>query len=176
MEKWTKNKLGAERGGDFWSAELPRRIFPANFEIMANDISSPAVPVNYMMENDGFSQWMGLSVEKVERGYCLASLRVRADMLNGFYILHGGVAFALADSAMAFAANTYGQLAVVTDAHIQFPAAAKEGDELMAEAKETARTRKTAYYEVTIKKKGADEVLAKYQGSVYISSRPNPPA
>jgi acyl-CoA thioesterase len=118
---------------------------------------------------------MGLEVDKVERGYCLVSLRVRGDMLNGFYILHGGIAFALADSAMAFAANTYGQLAVVTDAHIQFPASAKEGDVLIAEARESARTRKTGYYEVTIKKRGGEEVLAKYQGSVYISSRRNPP-
>ena len=96
-------------------------------------------------------------------------------MLNGFYILHGGVSFALADSAMAFASNAHGQLSVVTNAHIQFPSSAKEGEELIATAKETYRSRKKAFYDVEIKRSSDQAIIAMYRGSVYITSKPNPP-
>ncbi len=132
-------------------------------------------PVQYMMKEDAFSQWLGLSVDKVDAGYCQLSMKVKPEMLNGFKILHGGVAFAMADSAMAFAANSHGQLSVVTDAHIQFPASATEGENLIAEARETARSRKKGFYEVTIKEKETERLIAKYQGSVYIRSTSIPP-
>lgn len=132
-------------------------------------------PVEYMMKGDAFSQWLGLRVEKVDAGSCRLAMDVKAEMLNGFKILHGGVAFAMADSAMAFAANTRGKLSVVTDAHIQFPTAGKEGETLIAEARETARSRKKGFYEVTIKEKQSQRLIAKYQGSVYIRSASIPP-
>jgi acyl-CoA thioesterase len=132
-------------------------------------------PVHFMMDHDAFSRWLGLSVEAVDEGFCRVSMLVKADMLNGFQILHGGVAFSLADSAMAFAANTHGQLSVVTDAHIQFPASATKGETLIAEARETARSRKKGYYEVSIREKESQKLIARYQGSVYIRSAPIPP-
>ena len=132
-------------------------------------------PVQYMLRGDAFSQWLGISVEEVGAGYCKLSMIVKPDMLNGFKIVHGGVTFALADSAMAFAANTHGQLSVVTDAHIQFPAAAKEGDKLIAEAREVARSRKKGFYDVWIHDEKEQKVIAKYQGSVYIRSTSIPP-
>jgi acyl-CoA thioesterase len=133
-------------------------------------------PVHYMLRGDAFSQWLGISVEEIDAGYCKLSMTVKSDMLNGFKILHGGVTFALADSAMAFAANTHGQLSVVTDAHIQFPATAKEGDKLIAEARETTRSRKKGYYDVWIRDEKEQSVIAKYQGSVYIKSTSIPPS
>jgi acyl-CoA thioesterase len=131
--------------------------------------------VTYMMDNDAFSQWMGIELEEVEEGQVTLKMKVREEMLNGFYILHGGITFALADSAMAFAANSHGQLSVVTDAHIQFPNAAQSGEILIAKAKETHRSRKKAYYEVLIYRQEDQTIVAKYQGSTYITSKPNPP-
>lgn len=132
-------------------------------------------PVEYMMKDDAFSQWLGLTVDQVGEGYCRLTMIVKADMLNGFKILHGGVAFALADSAMAFAANSHGQLSVVTDAHIQFPTSASCGDTLIAEAREVARHRKKGFYEVKITEKESKRFVANYQGSVYIRSKSIPP-
>ena len=131
--------------------------------------------VTYMMENDAFSQWMGIEIEEVEEGRVTLKMKVRDEMLNGFKILHGGITFALADSAMAFAANSHGQLSVVTDAHIQFPNSVESGETLIAKAKETHRSRKKGYYEVLIHRAKDNSIIAKYQGSAYITSKPNPP-
>ncbi len=135
--------------------------------------SNPAV--NYMMENDAFSQWLGIQLLECTEGSVRLSMKVRKEMLNGFYILHGGISFALADSAMAFAANTHGSLSVVTDAHIQFPATAKQGDELIATATETHRSRKKGFYDVQIVRSSDQALIAQYRGSVYVTSKPNPP-
>lgn len=135
--------------------------------------SNPAV--DFMMKNDAFSQWLGIELLEAEVDNVKLRMKVRKEMLNGFYILHGGVTFALADSAMAFAANAHGKLSVVTDAHIQFPNAVENGEHLIARASETHRSRKKGFYEVIIRREKDDVLVAKYQGSVYITERPNPP-
>jgi len=62
--------------------------------------------VNHMMENDLFSQWLGIEVLEGKEGYSRIRMTIRKEMLNGFGIIHGGIAFSLADSAFAFAVNT----------------------------------------------------------------------
>lgn len=155
---------------------VEKRAVPYHNKGKSNDMSTFDRPVKYMLEEDAFSRWLGLKLEATGAGYCRLSMFVKPDMLNGFRIVHGGVTFAMADSAMAFAANTHGQLSVVTDAHIQFPASAKEGDTLIAEARETARSRKKGYYEVQIHERSSKKLIARYQGSVYIRSTSIPPA
>ena len=59
--------------------------------------------VQAMMERDAFSQWLGITVLEIRKGYSKIKMTVRAEMMNGFHVAHGGVAFALADSAFAFA-------------------------------------------------------------------------
>src|SRR5882724_11229131 len=61
--------------------------------------------VNHMMENDYFSQWMGVKVIEVKEGYSRIGMTIRKEMVNGFGIVHGGIPFSLADSAFAFACN-----------------------------------------------------------------------
>ena len=65
-----------------------------------------------MLQNDAFSRLLGLEVDEVGAGYCRLHFTVRPDMLNGFGALHGGVTFAAADSAFAFACNSHGRLSV----------------------------------------------------------------
>ena len=65
--------------------------------------------VSKMMENDRFSEWLGIEIEEVKEGYCRLSMTVREEMLNGFGIAHGGIVFSLADSALAFASNSRNQ-------------------------------------------------------------------
>ena len=135
--------------------------------------SNPSV--EYMLKNDAFSHWLGLKLIECRPGFVKLEMKVRKEMLNGFHILHGGVSFALADSAMAFAANTHGQLSVVTDAHIQFPNAARQGAIIQAVARESQRSRRKGFYEVEIRNKKDELLIAKYQGSVYVTDKPNPP-
>jgi acyl-CoA thioesterase len=59
--------------------------------------------VAQMYENDYFSQWLGIERLEVRAGYCRLGLEIRRDMLNGFGLAHGGIAYSLADSALAFA-------------------------------------------------------------------------
>src|ERR687890_2418707 len=90
--------------------------------------------VSKMMENDSFSQWMGLEVLEVKEGYSKVQMTIRKEMLNGFGIVHGGLAFSLADSAFAFACNNRNNISVALDVTITFTKAVNVGDILTAES------------------------------------------
>lgn len=122
--------------------------------------------VDTMMSRDHFSQWMDIKILEVKEGYSKIQLTLRKEMLNGFSIAHGGITFALADSAFAFACNSNGKLTVALDVSISFPKAAKEGDTLTAEAKEITRTNKTALYLIEVKNQN-NELVALFKGTCY---------
>ena len=126
--------------------------------------------VDYMFDNDKFSQWLGIERVKVEQGHCILKMIVREEMVNGFGIAHGGVAFSFADSALAFASNAYGRLSVALDCAINFSVAVKVGDTLTATASEFSLTNKTGTYliEVTNQK---NEKVAFFKGTVYRTSK-----
>src|SRR5215471_12329 len=104
-----------------------------------------------MMQHDYFSQWMGVRILDVKDNYSKIQITLRKEMLNGFAIAHGGITFALADSAFAFACNSDGKITVALDVSIAFPKAGKEGDTLTAEAKQIAKTNRTALYLIEVK-------------------------
>ena len=88
--------------------------------------------VEKMMEKDNFSKWLGIQVVEIKPGSCVLSLTVNEEMLNGFDILHGGICFSLADSALAFASNSYGSKAVSVETSISHLAPCRAGDILTA--------------------------------------------
>lgn len=93
-------------------------------------------------------------------------MTVRPDMLNGHGSCHGGLVFALADSAFAFACNSHNEATVAAAAAIDFLAAACNGDELAAEARELWRSRRNGIYEITvINQRG--ERIALFRGRSY---------
>jgi len=126
-----------------------------------------AANVAYMMENDAFSNWLGIEILELRPGYCRLRMQVRPDMLNGFGIAHGGICFSLADTCLAFAANTHGKLSLTLKADISWPIAAKEGDWLEAESRELVLTDKSATYDVEIRKEGENEIKALFRGLVH---------
>jgi acyl-CoA thioesterase len=132
----------------------------------------PAEIVRHMMHHDAFSQWLGIEVAEVREGYCRLRMPVRADMLNGFYILHGGVAFALADSCFAFASNSRGMLSVSLQAGMNYLSACKEGDVLIAESKEIALTRSSAHLDIEIRKEGDCQLCSLFRGVAHRMQRP----
>src|SRR6476660_3492491 len=89
--------------------------------------------VGKMYDDDLFSQWLGIERIKIEQGHCILQMKIRNEMVNGFGIAHGGIAFSLADSALAFASNAYGRLSVALDCSISYPAAVNVGDEITCE-------------------------------------------
>ena len=103
-----------------------------------------------LYERDRASQALGMRIDTVRPGFARLSMRVRADMVNGHDICHGGLVFALGDSAFAFACNSYNDTTVAAAAAIDFLAAARLGDELTAEARELWRTGRNGLYEIVI--------------------------
>ena len=106
--------------------------------------------VNHMMENDYFSQWMGVEVIEISQGYSKIRMSIRKEMVNGFGIVHGGIPFSLADSAFAFACNGRNNLSVALDVTISFTKAVNIGDILIAEAKEIHNGRSTGVYLISV--------------------------
>jgi acyl-CoA thioesterase len=116
---------------------------------MSNDLLAKKV-VDHMMQHDKFSQWLGIEVLEVREGYSKIRMTVRDEMVNGFGIAHGGVAFSLADSAFAFACNNRNNLSVALDTAINFIKPVHTGDTLTAEAVEMHNGKSTGLYQITI--------------------------
>lgn len=122
-----------------------------------------------MMEKDHCSQWLGIQPLKIEEGECHLQMTVRQEMLNGFETLHGGIAYSLADSALAFAANSFGRISPLIQGSMNYAKPAKEGDVLVAQAKVIALGNKKAEVDVTIYRE--NEALFFFRGTVYRTSK-----
>jgi len=122
--------------------------------------------VNKMMADDAFSRWLGISIVEIKEGYSKISMTVRPEMVNGFGIVHGGIAFSLADSALAFASNNRNNLSVALDVTISFIKAVNVNDVLTAEAKEIHNGRSTGIYMITVTNQDSVQV-ALFKGTCF---------
>jgi acyl-CoA thioesterase len=104
-----------------------------------------------LYSRDAATRALGMQIANVAPGYAKVTMRVRPDMLNGHAICHGGLIFALADSAFAFACNSYNESTLAASASIEFLAPARAGDELTAEAAERARGRRLGIYDIEVR-------------------------
>jgi acyl-CoA thioesterase len=127
--------------------------------------------VHTMMAKDAFSQRMGMEVIEVRPNASAVRMRVTAEMLNGFGVCHGGATFSLADSALAFASNTHGNVTVSIENSMTYPAAIREGDVLVATAEQESSSNRLAFYRVVVKR-AEDEVVALFRGTVYKTNKP----
>jgi acyl-CoA thioesterase len=103
-----------------------------------------------MFMDDAASRGLGMHIDAVGPGTARLSMTVRPDMLNGFKICHGGFITTLADSAFAFACNSYNEVTVASGIVVDFLAPAHEGDRLTAECHEVARTGRTGVYDIKV--------------------------
>ena len=122
--------------------------------------------VSHMLENDFFSQWMGVEVLEVKEGYSKIKMTIRQEMVNGFGIVHGGIPFSLADSAFAFACNNRNNLSVALDVTITFTKAVNVGDILTAEAEEIHNGRSTGVYLIHVINQ-KNEQVALFKGTCF---------
>ena len=127
--------------------------------------------VNHMMQEDRFSQWLGITVLEVREGYSRLQMTVRPEMVNGFGIVHGGVSFSLADSAFAFACNNRNQLSMALDTSINFTHPVRVGDRLLAEARELHNGRSTGLYQVSLYNQD-EKLVAQFKGLCYRTDKP----
>lgn len=126
---------------------------------MADDQTDP---VAVMLAADRASAALGIEVLERGPGWARARMRVRPDMVNGHALAHGGLVFALADTAFACACNGWGPVTVAAGAEISFLRPAREGDVLEAEARVRARNGRNGIYDVTVRR--GDQVVAEFRG------------
>jgi len=119
-----------------------------------------------MYERDRASQAMGMQIGAIGPGYAELTMTVRADMLNGHAICHGGFIFTLADSAFAFACNSYNLTTVASGCAIDFVAPAREGDVLAAMARERSVSGRTGVYDIEVTNQRG-ETIAYFRGKSY---------
>jgi acyl-CoA thioesterase len=119
-------------------------------------------PVAAMIASDEASRALGIVVESYGAGLAVARMRVRDDMVNGHAIAHGGLVFALADTAFAAACNSVGAPTVAASAEIVFISSARLGDELVATAQLRTSFGRSGIYDVTVRR--ADDVIAEFRG------------
>ena len=118
--------------------------------------------ITRMWDEDRASQALGMRLVDVGPGRATLSMPVTGDMVNGHAIGHGGLTFALADSAFAFACNSHGPVTVAHSAEIRFLAPVRQGDELVALAAERSRDGRRGVYDVEVR--AGDTVVATFTG------------
>jgi acyl-CoA thioesterase len=119
-----------------------------------------------MYPRDRASQGLGIAIAAVGPGRAELTMTVRPDMLNGHAICHGGFIFSLADSAFAFACNSYNLNTVASGCAIDFVAPAREGDVLTAFARERSASGRTGVYDIEVKNQRG-EPIAFFRGKSY---------
>ena len=119
-----------------------------------------------MYENDAFSKWLGIELIEISQGYAKIKMIVRPEMTNGFKIAHGGITYSFADSAFAFASNSWGEHAVSIETSISHTRPVNIGDVLTAETSMENKSKRLAIY--TVKVTNQDEkVVALFKGTVF---------
>jgi acyl-CoA thioesterase len=133
--------------------------------------SIAAFVVKSMMKEDRFSQWMGMEVLHISEGKCTLRMCVHSTMLNGFHIAHGGISYSLADSCLAFAANSDGIKSVSIETSISHLLPVKESDVLIAVSEEINKTKRTAVYQVRVFNERENTLVALFKGVVHRTSQ-----
>lgn len=116
-----------------------------------------------LLQREGTGPAWGIGIDDAREGYALVRMVVRDDMLNGHRIGHGGMIFALADTAFAYACNSRNENTVAQNASISFLAPAQPGDVLIAEAHEVSRSGRSSVYQVSVHT-ADNRIIAEFTG------------
>src|SRR5690554_191714 len=125
--------------------------------------------ISKMLKNDAFSQWLGIEVLESESGYCKIGMKIRKEMVNGFGVCHGGITYSLADSALAFASSSRGNISLALENNINYIKKVEVGDTLTAETEELQNGRTIGVYKVRIFNQ-KEELVAEFRGTVFKKS------
>lgn len=118
-----------------------------------------------MLNQDAYSQWLGIQILESEIGRVKVAMTIRKEMLNSMNFAHGGISYSLADTAFGFTSNTHGKYAVSIETSINHIEALEEGDELIAECVIEKVNNKLGFNVVEVKR--GDELVALFKGVVY---------
>ena len=122
-----------------------------------------------MLTQDAYSKWLGIEILSCEIGRVKVGMTIRKEMLNSMNKAHGGISYALADTAFGFSANTHGRYAVSIETSINHIEALHLGDYITAEATLDVQKTKVGFNIVEVKK--GDELVALFKGVVYRTNK-----
>lgn len=122
-----------------------------------------------MLSQDSFSRWLGIEILEVSLGKCKVGLKIRPEMLNSMQKAHGGITYALADTAFGFAANTHGKYAVSIETSINHIEALGVDDYITAESTVEVTKNRLGFHYVEVKK--GEEIVALFKGVVFRTSK-----
>ncbi len=122
-----------------------------------------------MLSQDAYSSWLGIEILSCEIGRVKVGMTIRKEMLNSMDKAHGGISYALADTAFGFSANTHGRYAVSIETSINHIEALHLGDYITAEATLDVQKTKVGFNIVEVKK--GDELVALFKGVVYRTNK-----
>lgn len=122
-----------------------------------------------MLSQDPYSTWLGIEILEVSLGKCKVGLTIRPEMLNSMQKAHGGITYALADTAFGFAANTYGKYAVSIETSINHIEALGVDDYITAESTVEVTKNRLGFHYVEVKR--GEEIVALFKGVVYRTSK-----
>ena len=142
------------------TANTPDTAVPTDPQALAEAVAKA------MWSRDRAANALGMRIDEVRQGYARLSMPVRGDMVNGHHICHGGLIFSLADTAFAYACNSYNKNTVASACHIDFLAPAKEGEMLEAEAVEQSAAGRTGVYDITVRNSHG-KTIALFRGKSY---------
>lgn len=124
--------------------------------------------IQKLLDNDPFSQWLGIELLSVSRGKVALAMNVRDEMLNGFSVAHGAIPYALADTTLAFAANSRNKISMTLTNNISYLRKIQSGDRLIARSEEVSLNRHYGVYLINVER--SDQIkLAAFRGTVYRS-------
>jgi acyl-CoA thioesterase len=139
-----------------------------------DDESLARLCADALYRGDVASRHLGIAISDVAPGRATATMRIAGTMVNGHGIAHGGYVVMLADTAFAFACNTYNARTVAQGLDVDFLAPVHAGDELVAVAVERSRRGRGGIYDVTVRR--GDEVVAEIRGRSRVAGGPILPA
>lgn len=142
------------------TANTPDTTVPTDPQALAEAVAKA------MWSRDRAANALGMRIDEVRQGYARLSMPVRGDMVNGHHTCHGGLIFSLADTAFAYACNSYNKNTVGSACTIDYLAPGKEGDTLSAEAIEMSASGRTGVYDVTVRD-SAGKAIALFRGKSY---------
>ena len=146
---------------------MPEGAFMSDVPLTAGEAQSLAEATrDAMYARDRAAQALGIQIQAIRPGFAVLSMKVRSDMVNGHHICHGGMIFTLADTAFAYACNSYNKNTVASACNIDFLAPGREGAMLTAEAQEQSLSGRTGVYDVTVRD-DSGRVIALFRGKSY---------
>lgn len=134
-----------------------------------NDLLAAQI-IDKVLQQDLFSQWLGIELLEIKEGAAKIKMTVRKEMINGLGVVHGGITFSFADSCFAFACNSRNVLSLALDTSINFLKPVLVGDILMAEAKEMHNGKSTGLYHITIHNQN-HQLVAFFKGTCFRTTK-----